>query len=58
MRVAQSPHKVYAHNDRPASQWNNDMEFSEDADGIVAPVPQRLIKIQQYSRVLKLHTIG
>jgi hypothetical protein len=57
MRLAHSPYKVYGHNDRPASQWNDDSEFSEDADGIVASVPQQLIKIQQSSQILRLHTI-
>jgi hypothetical protein len=58
MRFAHSPQKIYGHNDRPASQRNDEREFSEDADGIVASVPQQLMRIQQYSRVLRLHTIG
>jgi hypothetical protein len=48
MRLAHSPHTVYGQNDRQGSQWKDDTEFSEDADRIVAPVPQQLIKIQQY----------
>jgi hypothetical protein len=58
LRFDQSPHTVYGHNDRPASQCSDDRKFSEDADGIVASVPQQQIKIQQYSQVLRLHTIG
>jgi hypothetical protein len=58
MRFAQSPHEVYGHHDRQASQWNDDKEFSEDADGIVGSVPRQRMKVQQYSRALRLHTIG
>jgi hypothetical protein len=57
MRLAHSPHKVHGHNDRLASQWHDDREFSEDADGIVASVPQQLMKIQASSRVFRLRTI-
>jgi hypothetical protein len=46
MRFSHSRQKVYGHNDRPASQRSDDREFSEDADGIVASVPQQPMKIQ------------
>jgi hypothetical protein len=58
MHFAHSPGKIYAHKHRPASQWNDDKDMSEDADGIVASVPQQPMKIQQYSRVLRLHIMG
>jgi hypothetical protein len=41
---SQAPHKVQGHNDRRASQWNDTGDFSEDADAIVASVPQQLTK--------------
>jgi hypothetical protein len=44
MRLAHSPRKVYGHNDRPASQRDDGTEFSENADGIVASVPQQRMK--------------
>jgi hypothetical protein len=47
-----APHKVDPHNDCSARRWNGKGEFSEDADGIVAFIPQQRMKRQQYSQGL------
>jgi hypothetical protein len=42
--------KFSAHNDRPASQYHDDEEFSEDANGNVASIRQQLLKKQRFSQ--------
>jgi hypothetical protein len=44
------PRKVRPHNDRLASQWNGKGKFFEDANSIVASVPQQRITKQRYSQ--------
>jgi hypothetical protein len=53
MHHSVDPQRVYGHNDHPLSQRNDDGEFLEGADGIVAVITQQLTKTQQCSQGLQ-----